>query len=132
MGIRIGDLLLRNGQLAAELERLTPDQRQAILLIFGSGLSTAEAAKVMKRSRQAVRALRHRALREMEQRMTAQREGVPREEEEQPARREPKQRKRDPMRIRFRPAEVIRERRFANMGYGRPPGFDRQSENRWR
>lgn len=48
--------------LLAALERLTPDQREVVVLRFVSDLSLEEAAKVTGRSVGAVKTMQHRAL----------------------------------------------------------------------
>jgi RNA polymerase sigma-70 factor (ECF subfamily) len=55
--------------LWAEVERLTADQRDCLVLRFLRGLSVDETAQAMGRSRTAVKALQHRACRELRRRV---------------------------------------------------------------
>lgn len=56
-------------RIQAAVRHLTPDQRQAITLRFGSGLRNAEVAQVMRKSEGAVKLLVFRALSSLEQRL---------------------------------------------------------------
>ncbi len=56
-------------RVQAAVRRLSPDQRQAITLRFGSGLRNAEVAQVMGKSEGAVKLLVFRALRALEKRL---------------------------------------------------------------
>ena len=56
-------------RIQAAVRRLSPDQRQAITLRFGSGLRNAEVAQVMHKSEGAVKLLVFRALRSLERRL---------------------------------------------------------------
>jgi RNA polymerase sigma-70 factor (ECF subfamily) len=56
-------------RVQAAVRRLSPDQRQAITLRFGSGLRNAEVAQVMGKSEGAVKLLVFRALRSLEKRL---------------------------------------------------------------
>ncbi len=56
-------------RIQAAVRHLTPDQRQAITLRFGSGLRNAEVAQVMRKSEGAVKLLVFRALNSLEQRL---------------------------------------------------------------
>lgn len=117
-GLAVRPLLLENGKLVQALDALTEDQKQAILLRFVFDMSNEEIAAALERSVQAVRALQHRGLRELEARMSV---------------RERQSGRRTPMRVRFRPARVARERRYATVGYGRPPALGRGAGlNRYR
>jgi len=56
-------------RIQAAVRHLTPDQRQAITLRFGSGLRNAEVAQVMRKSEGAVKLLVFRALKSLEKRL---------------------------------------------------------------
>lgn len=58
-------------QLWRYVAQLSPDQRDCIRLRFGQGLSTAQTAAAMGRTELAVRGLRHRALGQLREAMTA-------------------------------------------------------------
>lgn len=57
------------GQLLAAMRRLSPDQQEVVALRFFADLSVLEVARVMDRSRGAVRQLQLRALTTLRQRM---------------------------------------------------------------
>jgi RNA polymerase sigma-70 factor (ECF subfamily) len=59
--------------LARAVEALSPDRAQAIALHFFGGLSLKETARVMKRSRVAVKSLIHRALRDLREKLDDER-----------------------------------------------------------
>jgi RNA polymerase sigma-70 factor (ECF subfamily) len=59
----------QGAELMAVLDTLPPDQREILLLRFGAGLGTDEAARAMGRNANAVRQLQFRALSNMRDRM---------------------------------------------------------------
>jgi len=60
--------------LARAMQTLSPDRAQAVALHFFSELSVSETARVMGRSRVAVKSLIHRALRDLRERLDDERE----------------------------------------------------------
>lgn len=64
-----------DGELAAALAQLTPDQREVVVLRFVADLPLADVAKITHRRVGAVKAMQHRALEMLQQRL-----GVPTEE----------------------------------------------------
>jgi RNA polymerase sigma-70 factor (ECF subfamily) len=91
---------LADQDLVLFVERLPLPQRQVLLLRFMLDLRHAEVAQILGRSETDVRALQHRALRFLEQRLRA-------------IGRVPRERGRATMRRSLRPAHVLRSRRFA-------------------
>jgi RNA polymerase sigma-70 factor (ECF subfamily) len=66
------DAAIRSEQvqrIQAAVRQLSPDQRQAITLRFGTGLRNAEVGKVMRKSEGAVKLLIFRGLRSLERRL---------------------------------------------------------------
>lgn len=66
------DAAIRSEQvrrIQAAVRQLSPDQRQAITLRFGTGLRNAEVGKVMRKSEGAVKLLVFRGLRSLERRL---------------------------------------------------------------
>jgi RNA polymerase sigma-70 factor (ECF subfamily) len=59
----------RAARLARAVRALSPDRAQAVSLHFIGGLSLKETARVMRRSRAAVKSLIHRALRDLRGRL---------------------------------------------------------------
>jgi RNA polymerase sigma-70 factor (ECF subfamily) len=53
---------LSRQRLGAAISRLTPDQKQVLVLRFGEGLTAREVAEVVDKSVGAIEALQHRAL----------------------------------------------------------------------
>ena len=58
----VAELRLSADQMREALQRLTPDQRQVILLKFMEGLSNQEVAEALSKPVGAVKSLQHRAL----------------------------------------------------------------------
>jgi len=66
-----------DGELAAALAQLTPDQREVVVLRFVADLPLADVAKITHRRVGAVKAMQHRALEMLQQRLgVATEEGV--------------------------------------------------------
>lgn len=57
---------LEDAELAAVLDRLSPDQREVVLLRIGAGFGITEIAEIMGKRPGAVQALQHRAFRRLE------------------------------------------------------------------
>jgi len=58
----VAELQISADQMREALQRLTPDQRQVILLKFMEGLSNQEVAEALSKSVGSVKSLQHRAL----------------------------------------------------------------------
>lgn len=74
------DAALRSEQVRrvqAAVRQLSPDQRQAITLRFGTGLRNAEVARVMRKSEGAVKLLIFRGLHSLERRLGPELQSVP-------------------------------------------------------
>ncbi len=74
------DAALRSEQVRrvqAAVRQLSPDQRQAIALRFGTGLRNAEVARVMRKSEGAVKLLIFRGLRSLERRLGPEFQSAP-------------------------------------------------------
>ncbi len=74
------DAALRSEQVRrvqAAVRQLSPDQRQAITLRFGTGLRNAEVARVMRKSEGAVKLLVFRGLRALERRLGPELQSAP-------------------------------------------------------
>jgi RNA polymerase sigma-70 factor (ECF subfamily) len=100
--------VVSDSDLAVLIRRLPSGQRDVIALRFLLDLSTEEIATVTGRTNQAVRQLQSRALRALEEWLTA-------------LGRTPVRRQRAPMLSRVRPAPVLASRRFALSLNGRAP-----------
>jgi RNA polymerase sigma-70 factor (ECF subfamily) len=106
----MGDAWGSDRDLARWLERLPEPQRQALTLRYMFEMTTGEIGEILDKSPEAVRKLVQRGLGRLEELL--------REAGRAPARRE-----RAPMLVRLRRVPVVRARRFALMGYDRPPNF---------
>lgn len=71
------ELRLSAGQVRAALQRLTPEQRQVIVLKYLEGMDNAEVAAIMGKPTGAVKSLQHRALVALRSELTRQPEEVP-------------------------------------------------------
>jgi RNA polymerase sigma-70 factor (ECF subfamily) len=71
------ELQLSAGQVRAALQRLTPEQRQVIVLKYLEGLDNAEVAAILDKPVGAVKSLQHRALVALRSELACQPEEVP-------------------------------------------------------
>jgi RNA polymerase sigma-70 factor (ECF subfamily) len=92
---------IRDADLQALVDRLPASQREVLLLRHGFDLTMDQIATITARSPAAVSELHRRALAYLKERLEAV-EG-----------RRSRRRRREPMRVRFKPARVIVSRRFA-------------------
>lgn len=67
---QIVDQRFEREKVRQAIQRLTPDQRQVVILKFLEGWSNAEVAKSINKPVGAVKALQHRALQTLRQRLT--------------------------------------------------------------
>ena len=61
----LAEVLARHEELQGAMQKLTPDQREVLVLRFGMGMSHREIAEQTGRNEEAIRALQFRAIRSL-------------------------------------------------------------------